>query len=122
MEGRLAHLVSKSEGLMLAGGTERAGHAAIGEDVCSVLGGKATGMRVTDDLSRIIERGDVVIAFAAPVATVGAARICGTMGKAMVVGTTGWSAEQRSRIEEAVKKIPYVFAPKSSACSELRWI
>jgi 4-hydroxy-tetrahydrodipicolinate reductase len=114
MGGRLAHLVSESEDLTLAGGTERAGHAAIGEDVSAVLGGEATGMRVTDDLSRIIERGDVVIDFTAPVATVEAARICGEAGKAMVVGTTGWSAEQRSQFEEAVKEIPCVLAPNYS--------
>ena len=114
MGGRLAHLVSESEDLALAGGTERAGHAAIGEDVCAVLGGKATGMRVTDDLSRIIERGDVVIDFTEPAATVEAARICGEAGKAMVVGTTGWSTEQRSQFEEAVKTIPCVFAPNYS--------
>ena len=88
-------------------------------DAPSFLGEKATGMRLTDDLSRIIEQGDVVIDFTALVAAVQAARICGAMEKTMVVA---WSAEQRSQIEEAVKKIPYVLAPKSSACSELRWI
>ena len=114
MGARLAHLVSESEDLVLAGGTERAGHAAIGEDVCAVLGGKATGMRAMDDLSRIIEQGDVVIDFTAPAATVEAARICGAMGKAMVVGTTGWSAEQRGQFLEAAKEIPCVFAPNYS--------
>ena len=114
MGGRLARLVSESEDLALVGGTERAGHAAIGEDVSGVLGGKATGLKVTDDLSRIIERGDVVIDFTAPAATLETARICAEVGRAMVVGTTGWSGEQRSQFEEAVRTIPCVFAPNYS--------
>ncbi len=114
MGGRLARLVSESEDLELAGGTERVGHAMIGEDIGTVLGGKATGLKVTDDLSRIVERGDVVIDFTAPEATVEAARICGAAGRAMVVGTTGWSAEQRTQFEEAVQGIPCVFAPNYS--------
>ena len=114
MGGRLARLVSESEDLELVGGTERPGHMALGEDIGTVLGGKATGTQVTDDLRRIVQRGDVVIDFTAPAATVEAARVCGAAGKAMVVGTTGWSGEQRAQFEEAVKGIPCVFAPNYS--------
>ncbi|MFH1007817.1 MAG: 4-hydroxy-tetrahydrodipicolinate reductase, partial [Candidatus Latescibacterota bacterium] len=43
-----------------------------------------------------------------------AARICGAMGKPMVVGTTGWSAAQLAQFKEAVQEIPCVFAPNYS--------
>jgi len=114
MGGRLARLISDSEDLELVGGTERAGHAAVGEDVCAVLGGNATGTQVTDDLRRIVERSDVVVDFTAPAATVEAARLCGAVGKAMVVGTTGWSGEQQVQFEAAVQGIPCVLAPNYS--------
>lgn len=114
MGGRLARLISECEDLELVGGTERPGHAMVGEDIGAVLGGKTTGMKVTDDLRRFVERGDVVIDFTAPEATVEAARICGEMGKAMVVGTTGWSGEQQTQFEEAVQGIPCVLAPNYS--------
>ena len=114
MGGRLARLVSESEDLELAGGTERPGHAMVGKDIGAVLGGKASGLTVADDLSRIVQRGDVVIDFTAPEATLETASICAETGRAMVVGTTGWSAEQRGQFEEAVYGIPCVFAPNYS--------
>ena len=114
MGGRLARLISESEDLELVGGTERAGHATIGEDIGAVLGRRAIGVKVTDDLRRFVQRGNVVVDFTTPAATLKAARICGEMGTEMVVGTTGWSGEQRSQFEEAVKGIPCVFAPNYS--------
>lgn len=118
MGGRLARLIRASEGLELVGGTERPGHALIGEDLSVVIRANLTWTprfpSVVDDLSHIVEGSDVVVDFTAPPATIKAGRICGEAGRAMVVGTTGWVGEQRSQFEKAVGFIPCVLAPNYS--------
>jgi len=110
----IARLVLEADDMELAGATERPGHPAVGRDVGEVLGVGRMGVEVRDDLREVVEAGDVVVAFTTPEATLEAARMCGEVGRAMVVGTTGFSREQLEAFRDAVAPIPCVFSPNFS--------
>ena len=66
-----------------------------------------------DEISSVIEKGDVVIDFSSHNATPAIARLCSEHKKAMVIGTTGHSDEDRSQITAFSSRIPMVF-PRTS--------
>ena len=69
------------------------------------LGMEVSGVRVQSDL-RAIEGADVLIDFTRPEGTLEHLK----HARAMVIGTTGFSAGQRQAIEEAARRIPIVMA------------
>jgi 4-hydroxy-tetrahydrodipicolinate reductase len=76
-----------------------------------------------DDLRAIIEQGEVVIEFSSHDATTGVAALCAERGKAMVIGTTGHSDEDRSRIHSFGSQIPIVMASNfSTGVNVLFWL
>jgi len=76
-----------------------------------------------DDLRAVVAQGDVVIDFSSHSATPGIAALCAEQGKAMVIGTTGHSNEDRSRIEAFSARIPMVLASNySTGVNTLFWL
>lgn len=69
--------------------------------------GEAVGAGVTlaHDLSAAANY-DVVVDFSSPEATMSALELCCKQKKAMVIGTTGFSSEQRQRIKDSARDIP----------------
>jgi len=67
-----------------------------------------------DDINLVLEDFDVLIDFTRPEATLNALSICQNAGKAMVIGTTGFSDEALKIINQASSDIPIVFAPNMS--------
>ena len=57
---------------------------------------------------------DILIDFSRPEASLRAISTCQDSGKAMVIGTTGFSDSELKLIHQASKKIPIVFAPNMS--------
>jgi 4-hydroxy-tetrahydrodipicolinate reductase len=76
-----------------------------------------------DDLRRVIDQGDVVVDFSSHTATPGLARLCAEYRKAMVIGTTGHSTEDRSAITGYSQQIPMVLASNfSTGVTTLYWL
>jgi 4-hydroxy-tetrahydrodipicolinate reductase len=76
-----------------------------------------------DDLSAIIGKADVVIDFSFHNATRGIAELCAKNKKAMVIGTTGHSAEEKAGIVALKSQIPMVMASNFSAgVNTLFWL
>ena len=67
-----------------------------------------------DDINLMLKDFDVLIDFTRPEATLNALSICQNAGKAMVIGTTGFSDEALKIINQASSDIPIVFAPNMS--------
>ena len=67
-----------------------------------------------DDIKKVLQDFDVLIDFTRPEATLNALSICQNAGKAMVIGTTGFSDEALKIIDQASSDIPIVFAPNMS--------
>ena len=76
-----------------------------------------------DDLSAIIGQCDVVIDFSFHSATLGVAELCAKNKKAIVIGTTGHSAEEKARIVALKAQIPMVMATNfSTGVNTLFWL
>ena len=67
-----------------------------------------------DDIERALKDFDVLIDFTRPEATLNALSVCQSAGKAMVIGTTGFSDDALKVIDQASSDIPIVFAPNMS--------
>ena len=66
------------------------------------------------DLKPCLEKANVVIDFSMPAATMHHLPEIVAAKKAMVIGTTGFSEEEKRKLKEASKIIPMVFAPNMS--------
>jgi 4-hydroxy-tetrahydrodipicolinate reductase len=76
-----------------------------------------------DDLSAIISKSDVVIDFSLHDATLGVAELCAKNKKAIVIGTTGHSAEEKAKIVALKTQIPMVMATNfSTGVNTLFWL
>ena len=67
-----------------------------------------------DDIKQVLKDFDVLVDFTRPEATLEALSICQNTGKAMVIGTTGFSDDALKAIDQASSDIPIVFAPNMS--------
>ncbi len=102
------------EGLSVGAATERAGSSLVGADAGELAGVGKLGVAIADDLASVTDQFDVVIDFTSIEATLEHLEICRKAGRSIVIGTTGFSAEQKQQIEAAAKEIPVVFAPNMS--------
>jgi 4-hydroxy-tetrahydrodipicolinate reductase len=66
------------------------------------------------DNANSLERGDVLIDFTRPEGTLAYLEVCEARGAGIVIGTTGFDAAGKARIEAASKKIPIVLSPNFS--------
>jgi len=114
MGRNLIDACNRAEGLMLGAATERSGHDLLGSDAGMVAGVGELGVAIEDNLERVIDQFDVLIDFTAPAATLAHLDICRRHGKRIVIGTTGFSDEQKQQIEAAATEIGVVFAPNMS--------
>jgi 4-hydroxy-tetrahydrodipicolinate reductase len=111
---RLVALVRDSTALMLAGAIEGSGHHAIGEDAGETAGSGRSGVAITDDLAALMDRGEVLIDFSAPEATLEHFRIVAQHRRAMVIGTTGLNPSQLEEIKGLARQVPCVLSPNMS--------
>jgi 4-hydroxy-tetrahydrodipicolinate reductase len=76
-----------------------------------------------DDLRAVVAQADVVIDFSSHQATAALARICAEHRKAMVIGTTGHSNQDRSQITGLSSQIPVVLSSNfSTGVNTLFWL
>jgi len=115
--GRMGHVLLESvfadEGLVLHGAIDRAGSLSIGRDAGEFFG-KNTGVKITDNFDDALNGADVLIDFTRPEASMQYLAMCLQKSVKLVIGTTGFSAEEKQAIENASKKIGIVFAPNMS--------
>jgi len=100
--------------LMIVGSKGRMGEALMrlaGQDPKLEL---ASCIDKGDNALDTIDRCDVVIEFAHHSLSGDLAKIAANRGKAMVIGTTGHTADERKAIETVAQRIPLVFAPNFS--------
>ncbi len=86
----------------------------VGHDVGELLHTEPLGVSITDDINTAIASSDVLIDFTRPEATLSYLQACVKAGRAMVIGTTGFSEDELQQIAEAAKQIPIVHAPNMS--------
>ena len=114
MGQRIIVALDGQPGIALAGACERVGHPSLGCDAGVAAGIHAEDVLIEERLESILPRGDVLIDFTAPEASLRHAELAAQLGKALVLGTTGLSAEQQAVLDKAARKIPIVYAPNMS--------
>jgi 4-hydroxy-tetrahydrodipicolinate reductase len=90
----------------LTAALEQPKSSLLGADAGELAGLGKNGITVLDSLAEVIDRIDVLIDFTVPVATVANAKLCAHEGKAIVIGTTGFTAEQQAELDAAAVAIP----------------
>jgi len=106
----LIEAVLAAEGVALGAAFDRAGTPFVGRDA-GEMAGVVSGVAIVDDVRAAIAAADCVIDFTRPEGTLEHLAIARELGKAMVIGTTGFDAAGKAAIAEASKDIPVVFAP-----------
>ena len=96
--------------LSLAAALEQPGHALIGRNAGELAGG-ACRVMIGADVEAALQVSDVLIDFTRPAATLAHLEACLRLGKAMVIGTTGFSEQEKLRIAQAAKDIAIAMAP-----------
>ncbi|MGB3068767.1 MAG: 4-hydroxy-tetrahydrodipicolinate reductase [Ottowia sp.] len=97
----------------LAGALDRADSPALGQDA-GAYAGQVTGVKVTADLAAGLKGAHALIDFTRPEATMAHLAACREHGVALIIGTTGFTDEQKAEIAEAAKHIAVVMAPNMS--------
>jgi len=114
MGGRIITAIHETEGLVLAGAVERAGHPQIGADAGQVAGCGVLNVAISGSLEEALANADVLIDFTFPEVTLSNIAVCSKMGKSIVIGSTGFTPEQRAEVAKHAAKIPVVLAPNMS--------
>lgn len=86
----------------------------LGSDAGELAGIGRIDVPLESDPAAAADRFDVLIDFTRPEATLANLAACRAAGRRMVIGTTGFDAEQRSTIAKAAQDIPVVLAPNMS--------
>lgn len=87
---------------------------ALGQDIGVVCGLGSLGVVAVDDLAKVKDQFDALIDFTTPSATLAHLKLCAEHGKQLIIGTTGFTEEQKQLIAEAAKRTAIVFAPSMS--------
>ena len=107
MGRELCRAALETDGFELAGGTVEPGAPELGVDLGELCGAGKAGVNATEDPP---EDAGVLVEFTTPEATVEHL----AYGRPHVIGTTGLSGEQHTRLEEAARSAPIVLAPNMS--------
>ncbi len=110
----LIEACQKTAGIELSGALERPDSTLIGVDAGELSGLGNMNVKVSGSLADILDDFDVLIDFTVPSATLENLAMCAENGKHVVIGTTGFSEEERQLISVAGEKVGVVFAPNMS--------
>jgi len=105
--------VSNNSDLLLTGAIDQVSCSTLGMDA-GILFGIKTEVIIDDDFESVIKKGDYVIDFTRPEASMGYLEVCVQNNIKYILGTTGFSDKEKAKISLASKSIPICFAPNMS--------
>ncbi len=114
MGRRIISLGMEDKDLKLVGALERKGHPSLGNDIGLLLGTDKCEINLTDNPEEAFSDAHVVVDFTSPSSTLLNLEKVSDMGKSMVIGTTGFSNDEKTKLMELAKRIPCVIAPNMS--------
>ena len=116
MGARILNAARAEEDFLVVGATARPGSPRIGLDAGLLSGAGPLEVAIAPSLEAALAKtpADVVIDFTAAAASLGHAAVCAARGIALVVGTTGFSAQARAELAGHAQKIPLLMAPNMS--------
>jgi len=114
MGSRIAQIIRETDGIELAGGFEYPQYPGIGKDLAEVIGGPSTGNLIASGINDVLESADVIIDFTNAAVSLEHLRLASSRGKAMVIGSTGFSPAQLAEAAKLASRIPCVISPNMS--------
>jgi len=109
----LLEAVAQAPDMRLAAALERKGSPFVGKDAGELFGAPC-GISIGEDTAVALAGCHALIDFTRPEATLDHLQACRELGVNIVIGTTGFSAEQKELIADAGRDIGVVFAPNMS--------
>jgi 4-hydroxy-tetrahydrodipicolinate reductase len=106
----LIEAIQNAPDARLAGALDIPGSPALGADATAYLG-VTSGIVITPDLHEGLKHAKYLIDFTRPEGTLAHLRVCRELGVNMIIGTTGFTAEQKAEIDDAARDIAIVMAP-----------
>ncbi len=114
MGKRILTLAHGHPDISITGALEFPGHPSIGRDAGDVAGVGSLGVAISSDVSQVLQGCDVLIDFTTPEASLHHVQEAARLDRAIVVGTTGLSEEQRAELQKVGQGARCVFAPNMS--------
>lgn len=114
MGKRILALAHEHPEIEIVGAVEGSGNPMIGQDAGESAGIGRLGVPITDNIKDILQKCDVLVDFSAPGPSVENAKIAAELGKAIVIGTTGFSEAQRAELAKTAQKSKCLVAPNMS--------
>ena len=115
--GRMGHAllegVFADPELSLLAALDRADSPQIGRDAGEQFG-RVSGVKISHDISAALHGADVLVDFTRPEPSLEYLAACQRANVKLVIGTTGFNAEQKKRIESVAQDVAIVFAPNMS--------
>ena len=93
---------------------EAAGHPALGRDAGELAGGSSLGVTLSADYAAAARPDTVTLDFTVAGAALEHLRTASKAGAAIVVGTTGFSAAERTEAESLARETRAIIAPNMS--------
>lgn len=105
--------VAQADDLVLHAALEHSTSLLLGRDAGELCGAPC-GVKISTDADAALQGADVLIDFTRPEGTLHHLDICRKLGVNMVIGTTGFNAQQKAQLGAAAQHIGIVFAPNMS--------
>jgi len=109
----LIEAIADETDLALAAALDVAGSPSIGQDALAALGRRGAVV-ISDDARAGLAGADVLIDFTRPAGTLAHLALCRELGVKAVIGTTGFSAAEKTEIAGHAEHIAIVMAPNMS--------
>ena len=110
----LIQAVEQTEGLELSAAIDRTDSGFLGIDAGELAAVGSLGVVITSDVADATLRSDLIVDFTLPEVTMALLPHCVANDCRLVIGTTGFSTEQKSVITQAAEQIAIVLAPNMS--------
>jgi 4-hydroxy-tetrahydrodipicolinate reductase len=107
-------LVRETPGATLVGAVEADGHSALSRDAGELAGGSALGVKLTADYASVAAPDTVTLDFTVAPAALSHLRTAAGKGAAIVIGTTGFSAEETREAQALAAKTRTIIAANMS--------
>ena len=109
----LLESIAQADDFVLHAALEHTGSRLLGCDAGELFGAPC-GVKISADVQTALAGADVLIDFTRPEGTLPHLDICRQLGVNMVIGTTGFSPQQKAQLGAAAQDIGIVFAPNMS--------
>lgn len=110
----LTALIHAEPGAHVHAAIEAAGHPALGQDAGTLAGVATLGVSLTADYARAAVPGTVTLDFTVAAAAVEHLRVAVANRAAIVIGTTGYSADEQRALDQLAPRTPCVVAANMS--------